>query len=85
MRVIHEEDERAITLAYADDKAVITDTQEDLQAVLIKWNDILTAEGMKISKEKTEVMVMSRASDEIDILLEDHTFKQCRQFKYLVQ
>ena len=83
MRVIHEEDERAITLAYADDEAVITDTQEDLQAVLIKWNDILTAEGMKISKEKTEVMVMSRTPDEIDILLEDHTLKQCRQFKYL--
>ena len=51
--------------------------------MLIKWNDILTAEGMKISKEKTKVMVMSRTPDEIGILLEDHTLKQCRQFKYL--
>ena len=83
MREIHEEDERSITLAYADDEAVITDTQEDLQAALIKWNDVMTTNGMKINKEKTEVMVISRTPQEMDITLENHTLKQCRHFKYL--
>ena len=83
MREVHEEDERSITLAYADDEAVITDTQEDLRAALTKWNDVMTANGMKISKEKTEVMVISRTPEEMDISLEDHTLKQCRHFKYL--
>ena len=83
MREIHEEDERSITLLYADDEAVITDTQEDLQAALIKWNDVMTTNGMKINKEKTEVMVISRTPQEMDITLENHTLKQCRHFKYL--
>ena len=83
MREVHEEDERSITLAYADDEAVITDTQEDLRAALTKWNDVMTANGMKINKEKTEVMVISRTPEEMDISLEDHTLKQCRHFKYL--
>ena len=73
MREIHEEEEeRSITLAYADDEAVITDTQEDLQAALMKWNDVMTANGMKISKEKTEVMVISRTPEEIHISRRSH-------------
>ena len=83
MREIHEEDERSITVAYADDEPVTTDTKEDLQAALIRWNDVMTANGMTISKEKTEVMVISRTPEEINISLEDHTLKQCRHFRYL--
>ena len=43
----------------------------------------MTTNGMKINKEKTEVMVISRTPQEMDITLENHTLKQCRHFKYL--
>ena len=39
--------------------------------------------GMRISRDKTEVMVTSRVSIQCDIELDGETFKQVEQFKYL--
>jgi len=38
---------------------------------------------MKISKAKTETMVLSRTPDEMNISLDGQVLKQCRKFKYL--
>ena len=75
--------ERIIDLLYADDHAIIAESLEDLQNSLEEWNDILINNGMKISKEKSEVMLLSRTREEMEISLEDHTLRQCRNFKYL--
>ena len=83
MRELHKDEERAIHLIYADDHAIVTNTPEDLQREITEWNDILTLNGMKISKEKTETMVLSRTPGDIDISLDGHILKQSRNFKYL--
>ena len=43
MREVHEEETRAVTLAYADDKAVVAETEADLQEELRIWDEKLTA------------------------------------------
>ena len=58
MQEIYGDEDRATTLAYANDKAVIADTVEDLQASLMMWNVVLGRNGMKINKDKTEVMAI---------------------------
>ena len=55
MREKNDEAERIVDLLYADDHAIIADSLEDLQNSLEDWNGILTNNGMKISKEKSEV------------------------------
>ena len=77
------DEERVIDLLYADDHAIIANTSEDLQNYMEQWNAILTTNGMKISKEKTEVMKLSRRHDEVNIMLDGQTLHQCRNFKYL--
>ena len=75
--------ENIIDLLYADDHAIVTETEEDLQNELRDWNTILEEQGMKISKEKTEIMMLSRMPEEVNILLEGQTLQQCIDFKYL--
>ena len=83
MREKNDEAERIVDLLYADDHAIIADSLEDLQNSLEDWNGILTNNGMKISKEKSEVMLLSRMHEEVEISLEGHILHQCRSFKYL--
>ena len=83
MREKHHDEEKVTDLLYADDHAMITGTREDLQNELDEWNNILSANGMKISKEKTEIMLLSREFDNVNISLEDHALHQCRNFRYL--
>ena len=59
------------------------DTQEDLQDRIEHWNEILTSYGMRISKDKTETMIISRTTDDINISLDGQLLRQCRNFKYL--
>ncbi|XP_068227490.1 uncharacterized protein [Palaemon carinicauda] len=57
-------------LIYADDHAVVAETIEDLQQKMTDWNNILTSKGMEISKEKTEIMLLSRTPADITVSLE---------------
>ena len=77
------DDERVIDLLYADDHAIIANTSEDLQNDMEQWNTILTTNGRKICKGKTEVMKLSRRHDEVNIMLDGQTLHQRRNFKYL--
>ena len=83
MREKIDDAERIIDLLYADDHVIIANSIEDLQNSLEDWNDILTTNGMKISKEKSEVMLLSRVHEEVEISLEGHVLQQSRNFKYL--
>ena len=55
-----------IYLLYADDYAMAADNQEDLQDRIEHWNEILTSYDMRISKDKTETMIISRTTDNIN-------------------
>ena len=72
--------ENIIDLLYADNHAIVAEIEEDLQNDLRNWNTVL---GMKISKEKTEIMMLSRMPQEVNISLEGQALQQCTSFKYL--
>src|ERR1700755_960326 len=74
---------REDTLVYADDAAVITSRTEDLQEAVNRWNDVLNSMGMKIKREKTEVMVIAREREEIVVNIEVTRLKQAIKLKYL--
>ena len=43
-------------LIYADDLAVVADSEADLQYMLVKWKEIFARHGLKVILEKTEVL-----------------------------
>ena len=72
-----------ITLAYADDIALIANTPVTLQRTVDKWNEKLQSMDMKINKDKTEIMMVSRERDDIEINIEGVLLKLVENFKYL--
>ena len=44
-------------LLYADDLAVITETEEELIKKLNEWKDNTESKGMKVNTNKTKVMI----------------------------
>ena len=73
------------TLAYADDVAVASNSWEELQDELERWNDELNHRGMKMSFTKTEVMRVGRGEEQegAAVVLDGHEIKRARNFKYL--
>ena len=68
---------------YADDLALVNYTEEALQSFLTAWDEEFNTKGMKISRPKTEVMMLSKNQEVMNIRLDDHTLKQVNEFKYL--
>ena len=50
-------------LLYADDLAVIAETEEELIKRLNEWKDNVESKGMRVSMKKTKVMNKWRTSD----------------------
>ncbi len=76
-------EDKEITLAYADDVAVVTGSQQDLQEAMTRWNDVLNREGMRMNKQKTEIMKVGRIKEECNIYIENVKLKQTDKFCYL--
>uniref|UniRef100_A0A8D9A6I6 Craniofacial development protein 2 n=1 Tax=Cacopsylla melanoneura TaxID=428564 RepID=A0A8D9A6I6_9HEMI len=73
-------------IRYADDIALIAPSEEELKAALETMNKILISNyNMKINKNKTKIMIVSRNEDRIRsvIKLEDIELKQVKEFTYL--
>lgn len=83
LRRICTREEREHTLVYADDAAVITAEAGELQEALNRWNEVMVSMGMRINKEKTEVMVIAREREEMEVNLEETRLEQVNKFKYL--
>lgn len=83
MRRIGVDEEGEITMAYADDIAIVAKNDATLQRVLNKWNDVLREKGLKINKEKTEILKLSREADDMIIEVEGVRLKKVENFKYL--
>lgn len=70
-------------MAFADDVAVVTKTEDQLQEAINIWNEVLTRKGMRISRSKTEVMMVGRRRRTCNINLDGQQLKQVENFKYL--
>lgn len=83
LREICQESEATETFAYADDVAVITETAEQLQTEMENWERGLVRNGMKMNRQKTEVMYVGRRREEMNIEIGQETLKQVEDFSYL--
>ncbi|GFR59887.1 RNA-directed DNA polymerase from mobile element jockey-like [Elysia marginata] len=71
-------------LLFADDLAIIADSEEELQRRWLKWQIGLESKGLKVNTGKTEVMVSGRNRTKVNIKdKEGRELNQVDQFKYL--
>ena len=71
-------------LIYADDIVVVAESSAELQQKVSDWYAQLGRYEMKVSIDKTEVLVASAgAAKEARVLLNGNVLKQGSEFKYL--
>jgi hypothetical protein len=83
--VISEEFRRGLPceLLFADDLAIVTDTEEEMQRRWLDWQIGMESKGLKVKIGKTEVMVSSRRGTNANIKDSQGTsLKQVNKFKY---
>ena len=69
---------------FADDLAVVADSEEEQQRRQPKWQIGMESKGLKVNTKKTEVMVSSKKEIEVNIKDKNNvTLKQVQEFKYL--
>src|SRR5699024_3306636 len=71
--------------SFADDVIILTEKESDLQTNLEIWNTVLREYGMKLNKNKTKVMIISKERErkEINIKIDNVNIEQVNHFKYL--
>ncbi|GFR71398.1 RNA-directed DNA polymerase (Reverse transcriptase) domain containing protein [Elysia marginata] len=71
-------------LLFADDLAIIDDSEEELQRRWLKWQIGLESKGLKVNTGKTAVMVSGRNRTKVNIKdKEGRELNQVDQFKYI--
>jgi hypothetical protein len=71
-------------LRYADDAALVADTEKKLQKMMDKLNNTCKNYGMDINVKKTKVMVISNERKEkCAVTLDDKILEQVSTYKYL--
>lgn len=71
-------------LLFADDLAIVADSEEELQRRWLKWQIGMESKGLKVNTKKTEVMASSRREVEINIKDKNNIkLNQVQEFKYL--
>ena len=68
---------------FADDLVLIAEDQIRLQEMVSNLDQQCKQYGMRISRDKTEVMVTSREPNQCGIKLDGETLRQVEQFKYI--
>ncbi|GFR73286.1 RNA-directed DNA polymerase from mobile element jockey-like [Elysia marginata] len=70
-------------LLFADDLAIIADSEEELQRRWLKWQIGLESNGLKVNTGKIEVMISGRNRTKVNIKdKEGRELNQVDQFKY---
>ena len=54
-------------LLYADDLAVVMDSKQKMQEVLVEWKDLFVGHGLRMSLDKTEVPSVDMQRQELGI------------------
>uniref|UniRef100_A0A8D8XEA4 Craniofacial development protein 2 n=1 Tax=Cacopsylla melanoneura TaxID=428564 RepID=A0A8D8XEA4_9HEMI len=80
--------EKVDMLRFADDIAIVTDNENDLQNILHTMNNLMKNQfNMKINKKKTKILICSRMEEDrqrtLSIKLEDEILQQVTEYKYL--
>jgi predicted DNA binding CopG/RHH family protein len=70
-------------LRFADDIALIAETEADLQQLVTMVHKFSTQFGLKISITKTEVQVISKEPKNVNIKIAEHSLEQVKSFVYL--
>ena len=70
-------------LLYADDLALLTTGNQELQETMEEWNVLFIKHGLKLNLEKTEVLHIGHHREELDIELEGKILNQRDSFVYL--
>jgi hypothetical protein len=73
-------------LQYADDIALITDSEEKLKEAVIEWTEILRGKGMAVNDMKSKVMRVCRIGDQVGnlhIMCNNIELEQTTNFEYL--
>ena len=83
MKRANQEENSIEELMFADDLVLITEDQVRLQEMVSNLDQRCKNCGMRISRDKTEVMVTNREPIQCDIELDGETLRQVEQFKYL--
>ena len=69
--------------AYADDVGIVEATSVSLAITVNIWNRVLQDHGLKLNIQRTEVMVVSRRNELLQVEIDGTTLKQTTAFKYL--
>ena len=83
MKRANQEENSIEELLFADELVLIAEYQIRLQEMVSNLDQQCKTYGMRISRDKTEVMVTSREPIQCDIELDGETLRQVEQFKYL--
>ena len=72
-------------LLFANDLALIAESEKELQGKWQNWQENMTKKGLKANTQKTEVLVSSKEKTRANILNKESNtvLKQVGQFKYL--
>ena len=71
-------------LRFADDIALIADSENDLQTLIERVHDVSKKYGMEISIPNTKAMIFSHEDQlQVNIKLDDTSLDQVNRFKYL--
>ena len=68
---------------HGDDLVIVTEHREELQVALEEWNEMFKRHGLNMNLDKTEVMLVGKQREELDIRLEGKDIKQVIHFVYL--
>ncbi|KAI5642416.1 reverse transcriptase (RNA-dependent DNA polymerase) domain-containing protein [Phthorimaea operculella] len=72
------------TFIYADDVAICTTSQSELEHALNEWKRQLQAGGLMLSVAKTQYMVCNNpGASEDPLVIDGQQIKKCDEYKYL--
>ena len=71
------------TIRYADDKALVANSQKGLQQLMDNLNKVTRECGLKINVKKTKVMCIIRnGNNKLKIYVDGQQLEQASQFRY---
>ena len=70
-------------MMYADDLAIIAESKQELQEVLEEWKGVYKKHGLRMSLEKTEVILVGHQREELNIRLDSKEIKLVYGYVYL--
>jgi hypothetical protein len=70
-------------ICYVDDAVLIADSTENLQTLLLKFDQMAASLNMEISLSKTKSLVISRNNINCEVKLRDTVIEQVPKFNYL--